>query len=95
MFSASSAISSYEPCLISPIDFRERKRQQKQSSYYNYTLLKTRQIFENIREEVPWKENFPIIRGNYDKFHRITKKFFLQETCVSLATEICQIFGTV
>jgi hypothetical protein len=33
---------------------------------YMYTVPKTRQIFENIREEVPWWENFPVIRGNDD-----------------------------
>jgi hypothetical protein len=31
-----------------------------------YTVPKTRQISENIREEVPWRENFPVIRGKCD-----------------------------
>jgi hypothetical protein len=29
-----------------------------------YTVPKTGQISEKIREEVPWRENFPVIRGN-------------------------------
>jgi hypothetical protein len=29
-----------------------------------YTVPKTKQISENIREEVSWSENFPVIRGN-------------------------------
>jgi hypothetical protein len=40
-----------------------------------YTVPKTRQISEKIREEVPWKENSPVIRGNYDYFPRITGNF--------------------
>jgi hypothetical protein len=32
----------------------------------NYSVPKTMQIFENIREEVPWREKFPVIRGNDD-----------------------------
>jgi hypothetical protein len=60
-----------------------------------YTVPKTRQISEKIREEVPWKETFPVIRGNDDYFPRITRKFSLQGTSSSLPTKICQIFGTV
>jgi hypothetical protein len=60
-----------------------------------YTIPKTRQISEKIREEVPWKENFPVIRGNDDYFPRITGKFSLQGTSSSLPSKICQIFGTV
>jgi hypothetical protein len=30
------------------------------------TLSQKRQISENIREKVSWKENFPVIRGNDD-----------------------------
>jgi hypothetical protein len=60
-----------------------------------YTVPKTRQISEKIREEVPWKENFPVIRGNDDYFPRITGKFSLQGTSSSIPTKICQIFGTV
>jgi hypothetical protein len=54
---------------------------------------KTRQISEEIREEVLWKENFPVIRGNDDYFPRITGKFSLQGTFSSLPTKICQIFS--
>ncbi len=32
----------------------------------NHTVPKTRQISENVREEVPWRENFPVICGNDD-----------------------------
>jgi hypothetical protein len=39
------------------------------------TVPKTRQISEKIREEVPWRENFAVIRGNDDYFPRITGKF--------------------
>jgi hypothetical protein len=60
-----------------------------------YTVPKTRQISEKIREEVPWRENFPVIRGNDDYFPRITGKFSLQGTSSSLPTNICQIFGIV
>ncbi len=63
--------------------------------YSTYNVPKTRQISEKIREEVPWKENFPVIRGNDDYFPRITGKFSLQGTSSSLPTKICQIFGTV
>jgi hypothetical protein len=62
---------------------------------YMYTVQKTRQISEKIREEVPWRENFPVIRGNDDYFPRITGKFSLQGTSFSLPTKIRQIFGTV
>jgi hypothetical protein len=31
-----------------------------------YTVPKTRQISENIREEVSWRENVPVICGNGD-----------------------------
>ncbi len=58
-----------------------------------HTVPKTRQISEKIREEVPWKENFPVIRGNDDYFPRITRKFSLQGTSSSLPTKICQILG--
>jgi hypothetical protein len=57
-----------------------------------YSVPKTRQISENIREEVPWRENFTVIRGNGDEFPLITGKFSLQATSSSLLTEICQIF---
>jgi hypothetical protein len=60
-----------------------------------YTVPKTRQISEKIREKIPWKENFPVVRGNDDYFPRITGKFSLQGTSSSLPTKICQIFGTV
>jgi hypothetical protein len=30
-----------------------------------YTVPKTKQISERIGEEVLWRENVPIIRGNY------------------------------
>jgi hypothetical protein len=45
-----------------------------------YTVPKTRQVSEKIREEVPWRESFPVIRGNDDYFPRITGKFSLQGT---------------
>jgi hypothetical protein len=61
---------------------------------HNYTVLKTRQISEKIREEVPRRENFPVIRGNDDYFPRITGKFSLQGTSSSLSTKIFHIFGT-
>jgi hypothetical protein len=38
----------------------------------HYTVPERRQISEKIREEVPWKETFPVIRGNDDYFPRIT-----------------------
>jgi hypothetical protein len=61
-----------------------------------YTVPKTRQISEKIREEVPWREYFPVIRGNEDYFPKITRKFSLQGgTSSSLPTKIWQIFGTV
>ncbi len=59
------------------------------------TVPKTRQISEKKREEVAWRENFPVIRGNDDYFPRITGKFSLQGTSSFLPTNICQIFGTV
>jgi hypothetical protein len=31
-----------------------------------YTVPKTRQVSENIREEVSWRENFLVIGGNDD-----------------------------
>jgi hypothetical protein len=31
-----------------------------------YSVPKTRQVSENIREEVPCRENFPLILGTYD-----------------------------
>jgi hypothetical protein len=33
----------------------------KEFTWNRYTVPKTRQISEKIREEVPWKENFPVI----------------------------------
>jgi hypothetical protein len=60
-----------------------------------HTVPKTRQISEKIREEVPWRENFLVIRGNEGYFPRITRKFSLQGTSSSLPKKICQIFGTV
>jgi hypothetical protein len=60
-----------------------------------YTVPKTRQISEKIREEVPWRENFPVIRGNGDYFPSITGKFSLQESSSSLPTKIYTIIGTV
>jgi hypothetical protein len=53
-----------------------------------YTVLKTRQISEKIREEVHWRENFQIICGNEDQLPRITGKFSLQSTSSSLPTKI-------
>jgi hypothetical protein len=67
----------------------------ERNSPLNYTVPKTRQISEKIREEVPWKENFPVIRGNYDYFPIINGKFSLPGTSSSSPTKICQIFGTV
>ncbi len=64
-------------------------------SQEHYTVPKTRQISENIREEVTWSENFRENRGNGNEFPRITGKYSLKETSSSLLTEICQIFGTV
>jgi hypothetical protein len=32
----------------------------------SYTVPETRQISENLLEEVPWGENFSVIRGNDD-----------------------------
>jgi hypothetical protein len=58
-----------------------------------YTVPKTRQISEKIREEVPWREYFPVIRGNEDYFPRISQKFSLQGTSSSSPRKICQIFG--
>jgi hypothetical protein len=63
--------------------------------YLVHTVPKTRQISEKIREEVPRRENLPVIRGNEDYFLRITRKFSLQGTSSSLPTKICQIFGIV
>jgi hypothetical protein len=60
-----------------------------------YTVPKTRQISEKIREEVPWRENVQVIRGNDENFPRITGKFSLRGTSSSLPTKICQMFGTV
>jgi hypothetical protein len=31
---------------------------KKGKTFFDYTVPKTRQISKNIREEVPWKENF-------------------------------------
>jgi hypothetical protein len=57
------------------------------------TVLKTRQISEKITEEVHWRENFPVIRGNDDYFPIITRTFSLQASS-PLPTKIFQIFGT-
>jgi hypothetical protein len=59
------------------------------------TVPKTKQISENIGEEVFWRENFPIIRGNYAQFPRITGKFFLVQTFSPIFSEICLVFGSV
>jgi hypothetical protein len=65
-------------------------------SWHLHTLSqKTRQISEKIREEVPWRENFPVIRGNGDYFPSITGKFSPQESSSSLPTKIYWIIGTV
>jgi hypothetical protein len=32
---------------------------------------------KKIREEVPWRESFPVIRGNDDYFPRITEERWL------------------
>ncbi len=40
-----------------------------------YTVLKTRRFPQKIREEVPWREKFPILRGYDDYFPRITRHF--------------------
>jgi hypothetical protein len=52
------------------------KQEHTQSYVPSYNVLKIRQISEKIKEEVPWRENFPVIRGNDDYFPRITGKFF-------------------
>jgi hypothetical protein len=61
----------------------------------HYTVPKTRQISEKIREEIPWRENFPVIRINEDYFPRITRKFSLQGTSSLIFSEICLVYGTV
>jgi hypothetical protein len=68
---------------------------QKTAVFFAYTVPKIRQISEKIREEVPWRENFPVIRGNDDYLPRITGKFSLQGSSSSLPAKICQILGTV
>jgi hypothetical protein len=40
-----------------------------------HTVPKTRQISEKIREEVPWRENFPVIRGNDTTFLELLGNF--------------------
>jgi hypothetical protein len=45
--------------------------------------------------KVLWRENFPIIRGNYAFFPRITGKFPLQGNSSPILSEICLDFGTV
>jgi hypothetical protein len=62
---------------------------------WNYTVPKTWQISEKIREEVPQRKNFPLIRGNDDYFPLINGKFSLQGTSFFLPPKICKIFGTV
>jgi hypothetical protein len=59
------------------------------------TVPKTKQISDSIGEEVLWRENFPIIRGNDAFFLRITGKFPLQGNSSPILSEICLDFGTV
>jgi hypothetical protein len=40
-----------------------------------YTVPKTWQISEKIREEVPWRELYPVIHGNDDYCPLINRKF--------------------
>jgi hypothetical protein len=56
-------------------------------NYCRYTVPKTRQISENIREEVPYRDKLIVIRRNDDKFPRTTWKFSLQGTSTSLRTK--------
>jgi hypothetical protein len=65
------------------------------SNENNCTVPKSKQISESIGEEVLWKENSPIIRGNDTWFPRITGKFPLQGTSSPIISEINFVFGTV
>jgi hypothetical protein len=61
---------------------------------YYYTVPKIWQISVSKEEEVPCRENFPVIFGNSSPFPRITGKFSLQGTSSLIFSEICIVFGT-
>jgi hypothetical protein len=72
---------------------------------HGYTVPKTRHISEKIREEVPWKENFTVIRGMMTTFLELLGNFpfrglpplYLRKSAIFLGqcTDICPSHNTL